>query len=682
MDSFALTIVAACIFLLIASFSLKPSNKYNIPHSVLLVFLGILLAFVIKQCPSLAFLGEFQLSPELIFFVFLPTLLFESAFKFPLRKLVEYSVPILLLSIFGYLLSVGLITSIIWIICTLLSISFPILAILLFAVIISATDPVAVLSIFKKLGVTPRLTYLFEGESLFNDGTSYAMFVILIGFLTHSAGNLDLFHLDIAILQFVVMFIGGILFGVFMGYAFMWLISKVKTEETIQLTLSLVMANLTFLLADLSKHFLHIGGHEFEFSAIIATVMASIILGSRGIQKFDSSVRAHMDILWEHFAFIANSLIFILIGMLTVQVMTVPNITELWFIILLAIVSVIFARIISIYLPLNIFNLFTREDRKISKDWMKILSWGSLRGAIAIASLLMIPDNLAIPHWTLEISPKDAIITLVIACILFTTFVKAVTLEYFVEKMQLAKFSHIETLETLEGKILTITMLLEKIEQLRDKKYISRKNFARFVKEYKSSKKHSIRKIANFFIKDVDEENIKTFLHLHALTIEKKILQTLIDHHEISEQTYWTLFDKLIKQEARLKGGAKQIQGPYIDLGKIAEEEIPLRYQMTRARTVILKKVLRRLEEFACPDLCIPKNAINIVIAQYKKWSQKAEDDNAHLLEKYPKICRKGEYAIIGEYIKDLEQEYIKQLEEKSILNAKVSKYLQSTGLK
>jgi len=564
----------------------------------------------------------------------------------------------------------------------MLGISFPVLAILLFAVIISATDPVAVLSIFKKLGVTPRLTYLFEGESLFNDGTSYAMFVILIGFLTHSAGNLDLFHLDIAILQFAVMFIGGILFGVLMGYVFMWLISKVKTEETIQLTLSLIMAHLTFLLADLSKHFLHIGGHEFEFSAIIATVMASVILGSRGIQKFDSAVRVHMDVLWEHFAFIANSLIFILIGMLTVQVMTVSNMAELWFIILLSIVSVIFARMLSIYVPLGVFNIFAKGERKISQDWMKILSWGSLRGAIAIAALLMIPDDLSIPHWVLDISPKEAITTLVISCILFTTFVKAVTLEYFVKKMQLAKFSHIETLEILEGKILTITMLLDKLEQLRDKKYISKKNFARLVKEYKISKKHSIRKIANFFIKDVDEENIKTFLHLHALTIEKKILQALIDHHEIAEQTYWVLFDKLTKQEERLKSGSQQIQGSPINLSEITNEEIPLRYQMTRARSVVLKTVLRRLEEFSCPDLCIPKEAISVVIRQYKKWSAKAENDNAHLLEKYPKICRKGEYEILTQYTKDLEQEYIKQLEVKSILNAKTSKYLQISGLR
>ncbi len=682
MDSFALMLVAAALFLLIASFALKPSNILKIPHSVFLVLVGIVLAFIIREIPALSFLGQFHLSPELIFFVFLPTLLFESSFKFPLRKLNADKIPIILLSIFGYLLSVAFITGLFILVGLFIPIPLPFFAILLFAAIISATDPVAVLSVFKKLGVTPRLTHLFEGESLFNDGTSYAFFVILIAFFVHDGGNLELLHLDIAILQFIVMFIGGIVFGIGMGYLFTWMISLVKDEETIQLTLSLVMAHLTFLLADLSKHLLHFGDYEFEVSAIIATVMASVILGSRGIQKFNPEVRIHMDVLWEHFAFIANSLIFILIGMLTVDSMTLENMKLLGVTIVISFIIIMISRIFSIYIPLLGFNLFAKKYRKIPSQWMKILSWGSLRGAIAIAALLMIPDDLTIPNWTLEISLKETMTTLIISCVLFTTFIKAMMLEYFVEKMQLAKFSNIETLETLEGKILTIYTLIEKIEELRSKDYLSDKNAKRLIREYKNSKKHSIRKLSCFFSKDCSTSQIAGFLHLHALIIEKKILQNLLDHHEIDEDTYWALNDKLVRQEERLRTGEKQIQGAPIDLKKLEGKDIPLRYQMTRARAIILRKVLRRLNEFTEAGLCIPKKELSLVINQYKKWADKAEEGRLYILKKYPKISRQGEYKIFSQYTKDLEHSLIKGLEQKSILNNRVSLFLQKEGLR
>lgn len=682
MDSFAITLVAGFVFLLIASFSLKPSERFNIPHSVFLVLVGILLAFIIREVPSLAFLGAFQLSPELIFFVFLPTLLFESAFKFPLRKLQSDALPIFLMSIFGYLISVGVITLILWGATWAIGISFPPLALLLFSVIISATDPVAVLSVFKKLGVTPRLTHLFEGESLFNDGTSYAFFLILIAFLGFHGGDFSQLNWGITGLQFFVMFFGGIGFGIAMGYLFTFLIAHARGEENIQLTLSLVMAHLTFLLADLSKHILHFGEHHFEFSAIIATVMASIILGSRGIQKFDPEVRKHMDVLWEHFAFIANSLIFILIGMLTIQVMHFENLKTFGLITLIAIGAVIIARVCSVYIPLMGFNVIACKHQKISYKWMKILSWGSLRGAIAIASLLMIPEDITVPGWSFDTSVKEAITTMVISCILFTTFVKAMMLEYFVEKMGLSKFSHLETLETLEGKILTITAIVERLDELKAKEYISSKNAVRLIREYKTSKKQALRKLACFFSHEMEEKDVSRFIHLHALIIEKKMLQILLDHNEITEYTFWVLHDKLLKQEERLRAGEKQVQGSPLNLDTLKIEDVPLRYQVVRARSVILRKVLRRLQEFQEGSLCIPKKALDVVIKKYEQWADRAESSRIHLLERYPKVCRKGEYQIFSHYTRDLEDEYINKLTEKSILNIRVSRFLKKEGLR
>jgi CPA1 family monovalent cation:H+ antiporter len=674
LDTFALTVFSCFLFLLIASFSLKPSEKLKIPHSVFLVLIGIALSLFIQAFPALEFLEQFQISPELIFFIFLPTLLFESAFKMSVREVLSDAVPIGLLAIVGYIISVVIITGGSYGILHLFGCDFPFYSILLFGIIISATDPVAVLSVFKKLGVTPRLTRLFEGESLFNDGTSWAAFSIFLSFLVFHNGDISQFHPVLALFQFIVMVCGGIVFGIFMGYAFSWLIEKAKGESTIELTLTLIMAHMTFLLADLSKHLLHFGEYEFEFSAIIATVTASMILGSKGIQKFSPKVRHQMDVLWEHFAFISNSLIFVLIGMLTVRILSWEILSILFVPIFVTLGVTIFARVISIYVPLSSYNAFAPEEKKIKKKWLEILSWASLRGAIAIACLLVIPDSLHIDGWNQElgVTEKEFVMTLVLSAILFTTFVKAMSLEYFVNKMDLAKFSDIELIESLEGKILSLIKVIERLNQLEEKKYLSPQNAKKLINKYEKIKKHSIKKLAKIFSSDTSKEKIDQVLSLHGLTIEKKMIQTLLDNKEIQEKTFWILENKILRQEDRIKMEKQQIHGKQVTFEEIEENDISLRYQMARARMIIIAKVLKRLRELQCPELCIPKKPIETIIQKYEKWQSRAKEVRAFIESKYPQIAQSVEYEIFINYSKEIKQEEVEKLNKKSMMDNRV----------
>lgn len=682
MESFVFAVLACFVLLLIASFSLKISEKWKVPHSVFLVMIGIVLVLLMKLFPPLQFLGEFRLSPELIFFVFLPTLIFESSFNTPLRKIMSDSIPIGLLAIGGYIISVVSITGILYFILNILGFHFPLLAILLFAVIISATDPVAVLSVFKKLGVTPRLTRIFEGESLFNDGTSLAAFLILTSFITVHSADFSFFNPLLALSQFIVMIIGGIVFGVGMGYLFSVLIEWVKGEETIQLTLTLIMAHMTFLLADLSKHILHFGEYHFEVSSIIATVMASMVLGSKGIQKFSPEVRNHMNVLWEHFAFIANSLIFILIGMMAVDVLHFNNIKALGIPIVMGIIVTVIGRWISVYFPITAYNQFATPSQKIPKKWIAILSWASLRGAIAIAALLLIPPDMTLANWPLQhISVKDFVTTLVISCILFTTFVKAMSLEYFVDQMDLAKFSEVENIEVLEGKILTITEVLKRLDHLGKKDYISKKNLKRIEKKYKCLKKASIRRLSNIFSRHLNDKEVEDFLHLHTLSIEGKMLQILIDSQEITEEVYWRLKGKVIRQEDRIKTGQEQIQGKMVAEKDIDHKDISCRYQIARARLIVISKVIKRLHELQSSGLCIPINPLEKVINQYKQWEIHADETRKYIEDKYPAISKRVEYAIFSQYSKQVELDIMKRLNDKSILDGRVFAQLKKSGI-
>lgn len=170
---FTLLLTTSLVFLL--------SKKVkHIPYPILLVLTGIFIGLV-SFAPGVSLLTHFKLTPDLLFFVFLPILIFESAYNINLRSFYVSFASVSILSTFGLLLSTLIISLFITGFSFLFGFHIPILATLLFGAIISATDPVAVLSIFKEIGVPHRLSLIFEGESLFNDGTAVALFLIILG---------------------------------------------------------------------------------------------------------------------------------------------------------------------------------------------------------------------------------------------------------------------------------------------------------------------------------------------------------------------------------------------------------------------------------------------------------------------------------------------------------------------
>ena len=195
------------LLLLIAAVTSLFSKKVDkLPLTVLLVFVGIAISQFGHDVPGLSLLSEFHLTPELVLFVFIPTLIFESAFNLNARQVSSNLWPILTLAIPGLLIS----TCIIGFIFSVFT-DFDLMVGLLLGAILSATDPVAVIAIFKQLGVPERLTILVEGESLFNDATSLVLATILIGLLT--AGEFSSEVLVSGTGEFLFVFVGGVIVG-------------------------------------------------------------------------------------------------------------------------------------------------------------------------------------------------------------------------------------------------------------------------------------------------------------------------------------------------------------------------------------------------------------------------------------------------------------------------------------
>ncbi|RWX56073.1 cation:proton antiporter [Photobacterium chitinilyticum] len=398
--------------LTIASLLLPIANRINFPYTVLLAVAGCILGGIVLATSNLdppGILGDFLISleamditSEVVFFVFLPALIFESALNINARHLMTDIGPILLLAILGLLISTMLVGVFVWSVSGL-----SLVACLLLGAIVSATDPVAIVAIFKNLGAPKRLTILVEGESLFNDATAIVLFTILVTILL---GNTEAGIISAAG-NFLEVFFGGILVGLFASWLVASLIGRLRNLPLVEITLTICLAYLSFLLAE---HYLHVSG-------VMAVVTAGLVINSFGRTQISPHTWHTLTETWEELVFWANSLIFFLVGLIVPKVLV--DFTMAHFISLIALIFAAFtARTAVLYLVLPLINR-VGLGQQISIAFRTVMLWGGLRGAVSLALALVILET---PGIATEI--KTFIASLVTGFVLFTLFVNAPTM--------------------------------------------------------------------------------------------------------------------------------------------------------------------------------------------------------------------------------------------------------------
>ena len=419
-----ITILGLFGLITIAVLILPLSKRYKFPYTVLLAVVGIVLGLLTEAIHGLH-LGpvsdlfhsfkSFDLTSEIIIFVFLPALIFESSLSIDARKLIADIRPILFLAVVGLLISAFTVGGAVYAVS-----GMGFIVCLLLGAILSATDPVAVVAIFKDLGAPKRLAILVEGESLFNDATAIVLFNILVAMVIGST-NADLFG---GVMTFLKVFVGGIVVGYVMARIFAWVISKVAGIALVEVTLTISLAYLSFLVAE---HYLHVSG-------VMAVVAAALVIGSTGRTSISGGGWHLLEETWENLGFWANSLIFVLVGLSVPQILSVFS-GDMWLTLLVLIVVAFFTRGLLTHAVLPALTK-TGVAAPVSLGFRTVMWWGGLRGAVSLALALAIFENDAFPE-----EVRNFIAALVCAFVLFTLFVNATTVGWVMKSFGLDKLS-------------------------------------------------------------------------------------------------------------------------------------------------------------------------------------------------------------------------------------------------
>jgi CPA1 family monovalent cation:H+ antiporter len=392
----ALPLAPIGLLLLVACLIAMVSRKIGLPYSVGLVAAGLLIA-VTPNAPQL------PLSRDLIFNVFLPPLVFEAALQLPWPSFRRELPVTAVLAFVGVALAAAVVTAGLH-----YGLQWSWIGAGLFAVLIAATDPVAVIAAFKEMNADKRLCMLVESESLLNDGVVAVAFAVLVAI----AGGAPTAFASI-VPSFLWTMVGGALVGAGISGLILLLAGRTN-DHLVEITLTTLAAYGSFLIAE-----------KFHASGVLASLTAGLMIGNLGnMGAISDDGRPHVLAAWEFFAFVANSFVFLLIGMQLIG-MPIGRLGSLTA--AAAILLVLLGRAIAVY-PLS--TAFRPTKLRLPLGFQNVLFWGGLRGALALALELTVPPTVA---------ERGPIILSAFVVVAFSIFIQGLTMPWLVRRLGLTE---------------------------------------------------------------------------------------------------------------------------------------------------------------------------------------------------------------------------------------------------
>ncbi|MDH3976536.1 MAG: Na+/H+ antiporter [Deltaproteobacteria bacterium] len=661
------TVMATMTLLFAASIVAIVAKKIKFPFTILLVIIGLILGWASHQISALHPLTLLKMTPEVVLFIFLPALIFESAFNLDAKALIKNIVPILTLAIPALLLSTATVGLIIHYVLGL-----PLGIALLFGSLISATDPVAVVALFKEIGAPKRLNLLVEGESLFNDGTALVLFKIILGVII--LGNFTASTITSGIVEFFIVFIGGILTGTILGVIFAKTIEIVRNDPLVEITLTTILAHTAFITAE----------HLFHVSGIMSTVAAGITMGGYGRTKISPSIEEHMESFWEYFAFICNSLIFLLVGLSIDMHLFAANIGA----ILVASLAIIAARAMAVYSLVPLIGKLKLVE-KVSVQFQTVIFWGGLRGALAIAIALSIPEDL---------EERAFILVLTLGVVLFTLVVNGLSINPLMNVLGLNKFSVAEKFERLQALLHSKEHAWEEMQTFAARGAISEKSLKAAKEKYNNAVMEIKSALQSFRAgeESIGMEGEKSMVTRHTLMLERINYYRLFEEGLLNEDNLKELLNIIDNELDRIKEG-REVMGkgerpPFSELVaevfykflgmliifrplsmKYKTGKIAASYERKRARLLAFSSILKELDEMTAHK-SYSDEAINVAREFYKKLHRRTTQRLDILKGEYPEYVEKVEEGILERCRLNSELETFREMYEHGTITDKVLK--------
>ena len=523
-DLFILLLAAVVLLAMVA-------ERRRIPHAVALVLGGLVIGL-------LPFAPDVQISPELIFLVFLPAILYPAAFRFAAEDFRFYARPVGVLAIGLVLATVAAVAVTVHLVA-----GVPWEVAFVLGAVLGPTDPVAATSIIRGLGAPERVSAILEGESLVNDGTGLSALQVTLG-----AVGVASFALGSATLEFVGVVLGGIAVGGAVG----WIASMVRRQldqPDVEIAISVLTAYGAFL-----------AGDRLGVSGVLAAVVAGLVMGVRSPREVRPSTRLRALAFWEPLQFLAESMLFLLIGLQFADVLDTEDATGLGTLIAATLaVSVVALGVrvawvlITPYfaaLPTALRSGGWRPQPLLSPRELVLVAGGGMRGAVSVAAVLSIPVSVggkAFPD-------RGTLLFIAFGAVVLTLVVPALGMGPLIGRLGLASGDEPDE-EDVEARLKVLDAALRRADELSEEGGVPRQALERAREEFEMRAAQLREEVNMGDGDDADAElhSAAREIRRELLDAERRALTELADAREVTGDTFREMERDLDLEQARLE---------------------------------------------------------------------------------------------------------------------------------
>jgi CPA1 family monovalent cation:H+ antiporter len=532
--------------------------------------------------------------------------------------------------------------------------------------------------LFKELGAPKRLSILVEGESLFNDGTAIVLFNILIAFVlgTTTAGKGFTAEFFLGSMEFLKVSGGGAMVGILLAWIGWSVIGSIIENLPIKISLTVIMAYASFVIAE----------HVFHVSGVIAVVLAGLASGYYGQIKLSQSMAEFMKEFWEFLAFVMNSLIFFLVGLVIAVRLDVGSFNAVLPLLVTAIVTLIIARALSVF---GAMPLLKRMMEAVDSRYQAVMFWGGLRGAVGLALALTVVTTDGIP---LEI--QQIVLTLTAGVVLFTLLVNALTIEPLIVMLGLSRPTVVDCFAMEHGELVVCDNVLQVLKRMEQEKLMAPNIIEEFRAVYHKREKTACERLAQLRKEADKKPGYKDAVAgLLALAVEKREVLARFSEGSISESAAKTLLnssDRLLDTvksgeplpEIRpLEDSARYIRGrllTFLESRSLLNWLVRLLRSRRRVEKIEIQhglyiatrgvdRNLSGMEDARTMDLA----TVGRMQARFLSWEIKAQQQISQLTEAFPENVRSVQKALAEREVMHVEAKSLHHLKEVGLLTEK-----------